>query len=154
MSDSNVITPQGLADLNAELADLEGRGRREIADRIRTAREWGDLKENSEYHDAKNDQAHLETRILRLREKIAAADVTEIPEATGAVGFGSTVVVEDEQGQRQTWQIVSSHEAAPVEGRLSVESPVARALSGRGPGDRVTISLPRGQRDLRIVEVS
>jgi len=154
MSDSTVITADGLATLNAELADLEGRGRRDIAERIKTAREWGDLKENAEYHDAKNEQAHLETRILRLREKISRAEVVEVAAPSGTVGFGSTVTVEDENGSRQIWHIVSSHEAAPVQGRLSVDSPVARALEGRGEGDRVTIALPRGQRVLSIVAVS
>ena len=74
---TNLITAEGLQSLNAELAELEGEGRREIAERIKTAREWGDLKENSEYHDAKNEQAHLETKIARVREKIAAAVVVE-----------------------------------------------------------------------------
>ena len=90
MSASNLTTAEGLAALQAELAALEGEGRREIAGRIRTAREWGDLKENSEYHDAKNEQAHLETRIARLREKIANAEVVEEAQETGTVvGFGS-----------------------------------------------------------------
>ena len=74
---TNLTTAEGLAALEDELAVLEGEGRREIAERIKTAREWGDLKENSEYHDAKNEQAHLETKIARLREKIAAAVVVE-----------------------------------------------------------------------------
>ena len=101
MSDAtNLITAEGLQSLNAELAELEGEGRREIAERIKTAREWGDLKENSEYHDAKNDQAHLETKIVRLREKISTAVVVEEGETAvdGAVGFGSTVVVGDQKG--------------------------------------------------------
>ena len=77
MDDGNAITAQGLAELERQLEDLEGNGRREIAERIKTAREWGDLKENSEYHDAKNDQAHLETKIARLRERISRSTVTE-----------------------------------------------------------------------------
>src|ERR1700735_3682935 len=129
---ANLITAEGLEILNAELAELEGEGRREIAERIKTAREWGDLKENSEYHDAKNEQAHLETKIARLREKIAAAVVVEeAPVADGVVGFGSTVVVREEDGAERTWRIVSSHDADPAEGRLSAESPVALALLGR-----------------------
>jgi len=150
---SNLTTAEGLAALNAELAALEGEGRRDIADRIRTAREWGDLKENSEYHDAKNEQAHLETRIARLREKIANAEVVE--ETAGAVvGFGSTVVVRDQDGAEQTWQIVSSHDAAPADGRVSAGSPMAAALLGRGPGEQAAVSLPRGTRTLTIVSVS
>jgi len=152
---TNLTTAEGLQTLNAELAELEGEGRREIAERIKTAREWGDLKENSEYHDAKNDQAHLETKIARLREKIAAAVVVEEAPTVpgGMVGLGSTVVVRDQDDVEQTWRIVSSHDAAPAEGRLSAESPVAMALLGRGPGDQVSVSLPKGKRVLTVLNV-
>jgi len=149
---TNLMTAEGLDTLHAELAVLEGEGRREIAERIKTAREWGDLKENSEYHDVKNEQAHLETKIARLREKIAAAVVVqEEPAAGGVVGFGSTVVVRDEDGAEHTWRIVSSHDAAPAEGRLSADSPVALALLGRGPGDSAIVALPKGKRVFTVV---
>jgi len=152
---TNLTTAEGLATLEAELAALEGGGRREIADRIKTAREWGDLKENSEYHDAKNEQAHLETKIQRLREKIAAAVVVEETPAVagGVVGLGSTVVVSDPEEGEHTWRIVSSHDASPGEGRLSVESPVALALLGRARGDRVSVALPKGGRTLTILSI-
>ena len=153
---TNLTTAEGLRELEAELAVLEGDGRREIAERIKTAREWGDLKENSEYHDAKNDQAHLETKIARLREKISdAVVVADTPDvASGIVSFGSTVVVRDEQGVEQTWRIVSSHDAAPREGRLSAESPMAVALLGRAPGEQTAVSLPKGKRTLTVLSVS
>jgi transcription elongation factor GreA len=152
---ANMITADGLAQLEAELALLEGDGRREIAERIKTAREWGDLKENSEYHDAKNEQAHLETKIARLRERIAAAVVVDEASTKSGdlVGFGSFVHVRDHNGLEQTWRIVSSHDAAPAEGRLSAESPVAVALLGRGPGDKTSVALPRGTRELTILSV-
>jgi transcription elongation factor GreA len=153
---TNLTTAEGLAAMEAELAALEGEGRREIAARIRTAREWGDLKENSEYHDAKNEQAHLETKIARLRERISGAVVVQ-DSAEGAgevVGFGSTVVVRDESGAQQTWRIVSSHDASPREGRLSAESPVALALLGRAPGEQAAVTLPKGRRTLTVVSVS
>jgi transcription elongation factor GreA len=151
---TNLITAEGLESLKAELAELEGEGRREIAERIKTAREWGDLKENSEYHDAKNEQAHLETKIARVREKIATAVVVEeAPAANGTVGFGSTVQVRDEQGTEHTWRIVSSHDAAPAEGRLSADSPVAVALLGRGTGDSVSVALPKGKRVYTVLSV-
>jgi transcription elongation factor GreA len=152
---TNMMTAAGLDELNAELAVLEGDGRREIAERIKTAREWGDLKENSEYHDAKNEQAHLETKIARLREKITAAVVVEAAPAaaSGQVGFGSSVLVRDQDGAEQTWKIVSSHDASPSEGRLSVESPVAVALLGRAPGETASVLLPRGSRKLTVVSV-
>ena len=152
---TNLITAEGLQSLNAELETLEGEGRREIAERIKTAREWGDLKENSEYHDAKNEQAHLETKIARLREKIADAVIVKDESGVGGVvGFGSTVVVRDPDGIERTWRIVSSHDAAPGDGRLSAESPVAVALLGCAPGDEASVSLPRGKRKLTIVSVS
>lgn len=152
---ANLITAEGLEQLKAELATLEGEGRREIAERIKTAREWGDLKENSEYHDAKNDQAHLETKIAKLRERISTAEVVEATEASdGAVGFGSTVVVRDEAGNDRSWQIVSSHDASPSEGRLSADSPVARALLGRRAGERASVVLPKGESVLVVVSVS
>lgn len=153
---TNLITAEGLKQLQEELASLEGEGRREIADRIKTAREWGDLKENSEYHDAKNDQAHLETKIARLRERITAAVIVEEGQASagGVVGLGTTVVVSDQDGAEQTWKIVSSHDASPREGRLSVESPMAVALLGRSVGDQTSVTLPRGTRTLTVLSVS
>jgi transcription elongation factor GreA len=155
-TEPNLITAEGLASLEAELQTLEGEGRRAIAERIKTAREWGDLKENSEYHDAKNDQAHLETKIARLRERISAALVVERSQtADGAVAFGSTVVVRegDGGGPQRTWTIVSSHDASPSQGRLSADSPVARALLGRGVGESVPVVLPRGEIVLTVVSV-
>jgi transcription elongation factor GreA len=152
---SNLTTAAGLEALERELAALEGDGRNEIAARIKTAREWGDLKENAEYHDAKNDQAHLETKIARLRARIAnAVVVPDGGDRGGSVSFGSTVVVVDESGEEQTWQIVGSSEASPREGRLSAESPLAAALIGRGPGDSVSVALPRGERTLTVRSVS
>jgi transcription elongation factor GreA len=145
------MTAQGLRALEDELAALEGEGRREMAERIATAREWGDLKENAEYHAAKNDQAHLETKIARLRERIAAAVLVDGSSGSEVVGFGSTVRVRDEAGAEHSWQIVSSHEAAPGHGRLSVESPVAVALLGRAVGEHVTVALPKRERAFTIV---
>jgi transcription elongation factor GreA len=152
---SNLMTAAGLDTLHVELAALEGEGRRDIAGRIKTAREWGDLKENSEYHDAKNEQAHLETKIARLREKIAAAVIVEeSPAGRGVVGFGSTVVVREEDGAERTWRIVSSHDADPAQGLLSADSPVALALLGRGAGEQTSVSLPRGKRALTVLSIA
>jgi transcription elongation factor GreA len=149
-----MITAEGLEALKAELAGLEGEGRREIAERIKTAREWGDLKENSEYHDAKNEQAHLETKIARLRERITTAVlVQDTPADDGAIGFGSTVLVRDQDGRERSWRIVSSHDAAPAKGLLSADSPVARALVGHRGGQQVTVALPKGESVLDILSV-
>lgn len=154
MSESNMITAAGLEELKEELAKLEDSGRREIAERIKTAREWGDLKENSEYHDAKNDQAHLETKIAKLRERISSAEVVEeAVTVEGVVAFGNTVTVRDGSGSERRWKIVSSHDAAPAEGRISAESPVARGLLGLRIGDVARVSLPRGESELTVLAI-
>src|SRR3977135_819150 len=95
-STGSMITEEGLQSLHAELQTLEGEGRREIAERIKTAREWGDLKENAEYHDAKNSQALLETRILTLRDKLLHAEVRETSPTSDVVSLGTRVTVRDE----------------------------------------------------------
>lgn len=151
---ANLITADGLQGLKDELDQLEAEGRREIAERIKTAREWGDLKENSEYHDAKNDQAHLETKIARLRERISAAVVVEHAVGEDTIGFGSTVAIRDESGAERTWRIVSSRDAAPAEGRISADSPVARALLGRKAGEQVAVALPKGESVFTVVSVA
>ncbi len=154
MTEGEPITAEGLQTLKADLERLETEGRREIAARIQSARELGDLSENAEYHIAKEDQAHLETKILRLRERLRKAVVVESGGAGGVVAFGSQVeVVDTETGRSQTWAIVGSTEADATAGRLSAESPVARALIGHGAGDTVEVATPRGARKLRIERV-
>ena len=116
---------------------MESVERPEIAARIKTAREWGDLKENAEYHSAKNDQAFLETKILRLTERLRSATVVDAHASDGRVGFGSEVQVRDETTSKEvTYRLVGATEANLAAGRLSVESPVARALTGRTGGRR------------------
>jgi transcription elongation factor GreA len=150
----NAITAEGLEELRAELEELEGSGREQIAKQIKTAREWGDLKENAEYHAAKEAQAHLETRILRLREKLVSSQVVEVAKGDVA-GFGSTIVVEDEKtGKSQEWSLVNSREAAPADGRLSIESPVGVALRGKSAGDVAVVQTPRGERRFKVVSVA
>ena len=148
------MTPEGYEALKAELAELEGPARREIADRIKTAREWGDLKENSEYHDAKNDQAFLETRIQRLLERLRNAEVVEAATPGGKASVGSTVELRDEASETTvTYQLVGATEADLAAGRLSVESPLAQSVLGRGEGDTVVFRAPRGERRYRVVAV-
>ena len=149
------MTAEAYQALKAELDHLETIKRQEMAERIKTAREWGDLKENSEYHDAKNDQAHLETKILRIRERLLAAEIREVETQTDTVGFGSCVEVEDSKsGKLQTYTIVSAHEADPTQGTLSIDSPVGRALVGRKVGDTATLETPRGARSLKVLRIT
>jgi transcription elongation factor GreA len=152
MSAGDAITAEGLEALKEELARLEGEGRRAIARRISAAREHGDLKENAEYHAAKEDQAHLETRIQRLAERLRNARVVAAPaEDAEHVHFGSTVhVVDVETGRAQTFTLVGATEADLKAGRLSAESPMAQALMGKAVGETATVDTPRGPRDWRI----
>jgi transcription elongation factor GreA len=147
------MTAESLQALKEEIERLETEGRREIAERIKTAREWGDLKENAEYHDAKNAQAHLETRIATLREKVLRADVQETG-PSDVVGLGSSVKVKDEaSGREDVFELVPATEANPSSGKLSFEAPMARALVGARAGDTVTVSTPRGERRLAVLSV-
>src|ERR1700749_3548949 len=128
---AEAITREGLAQLKAELEELEGEGRRAIAQRILVARELGDLSENAEYHAAKEDQAHLETKILRLTERLRNAMVVDAAEDATVVTFGATVSVTDlTSGKSTSYTIVGPTEADLKQGRLSAESPVAKALIG------------------------
>jgi transcription elongation factor GreA len=154
MSNGEAITPEGLEALKAELERLEGEARREIARRIKVARELGDLSENAEYHIAKEDQAHLETKIARLNQRLRAARVVEAPAESEIVAFGTTVTVaDDESGREATYTLVGPTEADLSAGKLSSESPMAKALMGRRPGDAVDVQTPRGVRRQRVVRL-
>ena len=156
--DGEPITEEGLTALKAEISELETVARREIAARILTARGHGDLKENAEYHAAKEDQAHLETRILRLRQRLRKAVVVEVendaPRSDSAFTFGRSAEVTDENtGETHTWTIVGATEADRAAGKLSAESPVARALLDQPAGATVSVETPRGTRRLKIERV-
>jgi transcription elongation factor GreA len=145
------ITAEGLENLKAEIAELEGPTRARLAVKIKAAREEGDLSENAEYHALKEEQGHLETKILRLTERLRNAVVVEHSGDATVVAFGSTVRVTDlESGREQKFTLVGPTEADLKNGKLSSESPVARALMGAGPGDVVKVETPRGDREWRV----
>jgi len=149
-----ILTPEGLANLKAELDELTTRRRREVAQRIKEAREFGDITENAEYDDAKNEQAMLEARIATLEDKLRSATVIDASDiGTDVVGVGSIVHVKDEAGKSTKYTIVGSAEASPGEMKLSNESPVGKALLGHKRGEQVTISTPKGQRRLKITKI-
>jgi len=150
--DAESITPAGIVALRAELEELEGPRRTEMAARIKEARELGDLKENADYHIAKDDQGHLEARIKRLRERLRKATVVEATEApSDSFAFGRTAKVLDESsGKVNTWTLVGSTESNLAEGKLSNESPVGRALRDRAVGESVTVETPRGEKTYRV----
>jgi transcription elongation factor GreA len=145
------ITADGLKALKAQLEELQTEGRRAMAERILTAREHGDLKENAEYHIAKDDQAHLETKIKRLRERLQKAVVVETDTDDDTFSFGCTAeVLDEDSGTVYTWTIVGATEADLAQGKLSAESPVALALLGHLPGEVVQVETPRGLRKYRV----
>jgi transcription elongation factor GreA len=151
-----ILTPEGLEKLKSELEELTTTKRREVAERIKDAREYGDISENSEYDDAKNEQAMLEARIASLEEKLRSATVVDASELSGdVVQVGSQVKVKDgASGKSETYTIVGSAEANPAEKKLSNESPVGRALLGHKARDKVKVQLPNGKnRELTIQKI-
>jgi len=151
-----LLTPEGLDKLKDEIEHLSTVKRREVAERIKEAREFGDISENSEYDDAKNEQAMLEARIASLEEKLRSASVINASELdSNVVRVGSLVSVKDEgSGKSLKYTIVGSTEANPSENRLSNESPVGKGLLGRKKGDAVKVTLPSGkQRELTVTGI-
>ena len=150
-----ILTPEGLEKLKAEIEYLSTDKRREVAERIKEAREFGDISENSEYDDAKNEQAMLEARIAQLEDKLRSAQVINASELdSNVVRVGSLVSGKDEKGKAFSYTIVGSTEADPINGRLSNESPVGKALIGCKKGDTVTVPAPKGERKLTISKIS
>ena len=155
MSDTVQMTRDAYQRMEAEVVQLETESRRELAERIKTAREWGDLKENSEYHDAKQSLALLEAKISSMRARLLDAEIVEAANGDGLAGMNSTVTYTDAStGASQTFTLVSAPDAQPSEGRLSIDSPVGKALRGRRVGDTTTVATPRGSREFTIVSIA
>ena len=153
--DDLLMTRADYQKLEREIEELETSARGEMAERIKAARELGDLKENAEYHDAKDAQAILETRILRLRDQLTRAQVVEAEAGGDAIAFGSEVEIADRaSGKRTTYTLVSGVDADAAAGRLSVESPVGRALVGARAGDVVEIPTPKGTKTLEVISIA
>jgi transcription elongation factor GreA len=151
-----LITKEGLKKLKAEIEHLSTEKRREVAQRIKEAREFGDIAENSEYDDAKNEQALLEQRISQLEERLRRATLIDEKHVdTQTVNVGVLVHVKDQKsGSSQKFQIVGAPEANPAEHKLSNESPIGKALLGHKRGDVVTIDVPRGpKKKLKITKI-
>lgn len=150
-----ILTREGYEKLRSEIEYLQTEKRREVAERIRIAREFGDISENAEYDDAKNEQAMLEHRIATLEERLLEARVVESDEiSTDVVSIGSTVRLKDvEANQTVEYHIVGSAEANPAEHKLSNESPVGRAIMGRKKGETVDVAAPRGTLKFKILEI-
>ncbi|MGH3009186.1 MAG: transcription elongation factor GreA [Gaiellaceae bacterium] len=150
-----ILTPEGYKKLQAEIEELSTTRRREVAERIRVAREFGDIAENAEYDSAKNDQAHLEARIATLEERLTNARVVTKKEMrSGEVSVGTKVRLKDMSSNKQfEYHVVGSAEADPAEMKLSNESPVGKAIMGHKKGDVVEVSAPRGALKFKIMEI-
>ncbi len=151
-----LLTMNGLKKLEEELEHLKSVKRREVAERLKQAIEFGDISENSEYEDAKNEQAFIEGRILTLEKKLRNArviDASEVPE--DVVSLGSRVTIKDmDEGEEERYEIVGSMEADPTENRISNESPVGRAILGHRIGEIVSIQVPAGTLRYQITAIA
>ena len=156
MAREALITQEGLEKLKTEIEHLSTTKRREVAARIKEAREFGDITENSEYDDAKNEQAMLEQRIASLQDRLRRAAVIDNRSLdTETVGVGAVVHVKDQKsGKSQKFQIVGSAEADPTEQKLSNESPIGKALLGSKKNEVVTVETPRGpKKKLKVTKI-
>jgi transcription elongation factor GreA len=149
------MTASGYKALEEELDQLKSVERHAIIKAISEARAHGDLSENAEYHAAKERQAFIEGRVMELEDQIGRADVIDVSRLSGAaVKFGATVTLVDEDtDEERKYQIVGDHEADAKKGRISISSPIARALIGKGMGDTVEVSTPGGTRSYEILKV-
>ncbi len=155
MSDRLPMTQWGYEKIQAEVKQLKSLERPTIVKEIEVARAHGDLSENAEYHAAKDKQGHIEGRIATLEDKLARAQVIDPSgQSTDAVRFGLTVDLEDAKtGEELTYTILGEEEADAANGKISVSSPIGRALLGKGMGDSVTVRVPKGTREFEILDI-
>lgn len=146
------MSPEGLRRLKDELAELRGSRIKEVAGKIEKAKEFGDLKENSEYHDAKDEMSMLMSRIRQIEDQIARAVVVEKGTGSDTVGIGSTVRISG-SGREKTIVVVGAPEADPSKGLISNDSPLGKALIGRKVGETATINAPAGELKYQIIEI-
>jgi len=148
------MTRKGFLDLEAELKQLKSVERPAIIQAISEAREHGDLSENAEYHSAREKQSFIEGRIKELEGVIGLADVIDTSRMSGAIKFGATVTLVDEDtDEEKTWQIVGEHEANIENGLLNIKSPIARALIGKEEGDSVEVRTPGGEKSYEVLKI-
>lgn len=154
MPDSIYLTQQGVTKLQAELAELKGARRQELARRLRSAVQMGDLSENADYHKAKEDQAFLEGRIQEIEYLLRSAVIIEKNASSEVVGLGNHVTIQEGDSPPETYHLVGAKEADPRNGRISNESPIGRALVDHRIGDVVEVQTPSGSIKLRIVKIA
>ena len=153
MSQPNYLTPEGEAKLKAELAELTGPKREELAQRLRSAIQMGDLSENADYHKAKEDQGFLEGRIQEIEAILRNSVLIEKTKNTGVVTIGSTVTIQEEGFDPEKYYLVGPAEADPRNGKISHESPIGSALMDKKVGDTAEAETPGGKIKFKIVKI-
>ena len=153
MSEQRYLTAEGAARLKAELENLKGPGREEIAKRLRSAIQMGDLSENADYHKAKEDQGFLEGRIQELEYLLHNAIIVEGNNGGDKVDIGTTVTIQEDSEEPEKYYMVGAKEADPRNGKISNESPIGRALMGHRVGETVIAETPAGQIKFKILEI-
>lgn len=146
-----VLTVEGLEKIKNELAELKNR-RKEVIARIQTAKEFGDLSENAEYDDARNEQSFVEGRIQELQDMIKQAKVVSKTAGGSIVSLGSKVTVECE-GDKETYELVGLNESDPINGKISIESPIGKAMMGAKKGETVIVSAPSGKLNYKVIDI-
>jgi len=150
--DNKVLTKEGLEKLKEELEYLKNEKRPQVSDRIKSAKELGDLSENAEYQEAKEEQSFVEGRILELEHLVKTSSVVKKMKGNNSIQVGSKVKI-DREGQIMNFTIVGSTEADPVQGKISLESPFGEALMGRSLGEEIEVDLPSGKTKCKILEI-
>ncbi len=153
MNNEYLITKEGLKKLKEELEDMKTRQREELSKRLRFAIQQGDLSENADYHKAKEDQAFLEGKIREYEETVAGAKIIDGSNNNGVIDVGSHITIQEGSYPEERYHMVGAREANPMEGRISNESPIGKALLGRKAGDTVTVETPGGAMELKILSV-
>lgn len=149
------LTDKGLKKLEIELETLKTEGRKDIAEKIKIARGYGDLSENSEYDEAKNEQAKIEARIAELEVMLKNVEIIEDGDSTDIVSMGSLVkLLDTEFNEEVEYRVVGSAEADPLKGYISDESPIGKALIGKTAGDQITVEAPAGEFVYKILEIT
>lgn len=155
MTEKQYYTKEALEKLKAELDELKKKKRREVAERIRDAKSFGDLSENAEYTDAKEAQAFIEGRIAKLEHILENAEIVDESKgsASGEIQVGRKVLIVDGKGQEKEYSLVSANEVNSLEGKISTSSPIGKALLGKKVGDQVEVDVPAGKMKLKIKKV-
>ena len=155
MAQDVILTREGLKELQDKLENLKSVGRKEAAEKLKVARSFGDLSENSEYDEAKSEQAKLEAEIIDLETMISRAKIMEMDISTETVHIGSVVTIKETTrgAKERVFHITGFAQANPAEGKISDESPVGKALMGHKVGDKVVVEAPRGEMTYKIVKI-